>query len=385
MVIPGAAFAQNEHATWRWSFYVCLPIVSIALLVCLFALPRYSASTEKSVSTHFKEIDWVGHFLHAGTFIALGLATVFSGAAWPWGSIRQLAIWVVFVVTAVAYIVQQTFSIATTPERRIIPVYLLKKRIVLCTFLCTSGAAMTYGVALFYTPLFFEFTRGVGPVEAGLRLLSLTAAFIVAIFSAHGLLPVVKFYMPFFLSGGVLLLVGGISLMTVTTHTPLAAVMGFDALIGAGVGLMWNLSIPVCSAILEDQEERLDQATLHSIAQLGGTAISLSISAAIYQNIGLQLIKKAAQFTGFKHTEILALLSGAKSDVLDRFSPEVKTLVIEAIVKTISRLYFVVIAGAALAFVASVFLKIEPLTFNKWYRRKDPEGLLRGDEVYEMR
>ncbi|KAI3317985.1 MFS general substrate transporter [Xylariaceae sp. AK1471] len=385
--VIGAGFAQTEHATWRWAFYLCLPILIAALLICIFALPRYSPPTEKSVSTHFKEIDWVGHILHAGTFISLGLATVFSGSTWPWGSVPQLTVWVVFTVTAVAYIVQQTFSIATKPERRIIPIHLLQKRIVLLTFLCTLGASITYGVTLYYTPLFYAFTREIGPVEAGLRLLCLTAFFIIAIFIAHALLPVAKFYMPFFLTGAVLLLIGGISLHTVTTHTRLAVVMGFDAIIGAGVGILWNLSIPVCSAVLEDQEERLDQSTLHSIAQLGGTAISLSVSAAIYQNIGLSLVKEAAQFTGYKDTEILALLTGAKSDILDAFSPEVKTLVIEAIVKTISRLYFVVIGGAVLCFVASGFLKIEPLEFNKWYRRKDPEdGPPREKStVYELR
>jgi hypothetical protein len=356
-------------------------------LICIFALPSYSPPTEKSVSTHFKEIDWVGHILHAGTFISLSLATVFSGAAWPWGSIPQLTIWVIFVVVAVSYIVQQTFSIATKPERRIIPVHLLQKRIVFLTFLCTLGAGITYGVALYYTPLFYAFTRQIGPIEAGLRLLCLTAFFIVAIFIAHALLPLTRFYMPFFLTGGVLLLVGSISLQTVTTHTPLIAVMGFDAILGAGVGILWNLSIPVCSAVLEDLEDRLDQTTLHSIAQLGGTAISLSAAAAIYQNIGLQLVKDAAQFMGFKDTEILALLSGAKSDVLDAFSPEVKTLVIEAIVKTISRLYFVVIAGAVLCLVASGFLKIEPLEFTKWYRRKDSEAGSRPEKsvVYDLR
>ncbi|KAI0479586.1 major facilitator superfamily domain-containing protein [Xylaria cf. heliscus] len=388
--VIGAGFAQNEHATWRWSFYLCLPALVIALLLCIFALPSYSASTEKSVSTYFKEIDWIGHILHSGTFITFGLATVFSGNAWPWGSVPQLAIWVIFVTVAVAYIVQQTFSIGIKPERRILPVHLLKKRIVLLTFLCTLAAAMTYGVAFYYEPLFYVFTRAIGPLEAGLRLLCLTALFIVAIFLTHALLPLARYYMPFFLFGGALLLAGGIALNTVTSHTPLAAVMVFSAIIGAGVGVLWNLAIPVCSAVLETQEERLDQTTLHSIAQLGGTAFSLSVSAAIYRNIGLKLVKDAAGFTGFKDTEILALLSGAKSTMLDSFSPEVRKLVIDAIVVTISRLYFTVIGGAALCFLAAIFLKIEPLHIKRWIKTKNPENGTKASEeekaaVYELR
>ncbi|KAI0102052.1 major facilitator superfamily domain-containing protein [Nemania sp. FL0031] len=392
--VIGAGFAENERTTWRWSFYFSLPILTIALLLCIFTLPSYSPPTKKSVSTHFKEIDWIGHLLHSGTFISFGLATVFSGAAWPWGSVPQLAIWVIFVTVAVAYIVQQTFSIGVKPERRILPIHLLKKRVVILTSLCTLGAAITYGVTFYYTPLFYAFIREMQPLEAGLRLLCFTALFIFSIFLSHAVLPLAKYYMPFFVFGGALLLAGGISYHTITSHTSLAAVMAFSAILGAGVGVLWNLAIPVCSAVLETQEDRLDQTTLHSIAQLGGTAISLSISAAIYWNIGLRTVKEAARFTGFTDKDILALLSGAESTMLDAFSSDVRELVIDAIVSTISQLYFIVISGAVLCFVAALGLKIEPLQFKRWIRARDPEkGAEKGAEestidkavVYELR
>ncbi|KAI1133446.1 major facilitator superfamily domain-containing protein [Nemania abortiva] len=392
--VIGAGFAENERATWRWSFYFNLPILAIALLLCIFSLPSYSAPTKKSVSTHFKEIDWVGHILHSGTFISFGLATVFSGSAWPWGSVPQLAVWVIFVTVAVAYIVQQTFSIGVKPERRILPIHLLKKRIVLLTSLCTLGAAITYGVTFYYTPLFYAFIREMQPLEAGLRLLCFTALFIFAIFLSHAVLPLARYYMPFFVFGGALLLAGGISYHTITSHTSLAAVMAFSAILGAGVGILWNLAIPVCSAVLETQEERLDQTTLHSIAQLGGTTISLSVSATVYWNIGLKMVKEAARFTGFADTDILALLSGAESTMLDSFSSDVRELVIDAIVATISQLYLIVISGAVLCFVASLGLRIEPLQFKRWIRTRDAEkGAEKSAEespienavVYELR
>lgn len=352
---------------------MCLPIIVIALILCLFALPNYSAATGKSVSRHFKEIDWVGHTLHATTCISFGLAAVFSGAVWPWGSVRQQVIWAIFGASAFAYVVQQALSIATKPERRIIPIYLLKKRVVLLTFLPTFGAAVTYGVALYYTPLFYAFAREIGPLEAGLRLMSLTAFFIISIFVAHALLPWARLCMPFYLGGNVLLLTAAILLRTIAPHSSLPAFMGFNALIGAGVGIQWNLSVPVCSAVLEDAEERLDQTTLHSLAQLGGTAIALSISAAIYRNIGLDLVKKAVNFRGYTDAEILALLSGAESAMLNAFRPEVKTLVIDAVAETIGHIYFVAIGGAALALLASVFLRFEPLDLPRLVWRNAAE------------
>ncbi|KAI1113943.1 major facilitator superfamily domain-containing protein [Nemania sp. NC0429] len=382
--VIGAGFAQNEHATWRWSFYLTLPIIVVASLLCIVTMPSYSVPSEKSVSRHLKEIDWVGHILHSSTFISFGLATVFSGSAWPWGSAPQLASWVIFVAAAVAYIVQQTFSIGIKPERRILPIHLLEKRIVLLTFLCTLGAAITYGVTLYYTPLFYIFTHEMEPLEAGLRLLSFTALFIFTIFISHATLPLARYYMPFFVFGGALLLGGGVAYHTITSVTPLATVTVFSGILGAGVGVLWNLAIPACSAVLETQEDRLDQTTLHSVAQLGGTAISLSISASIYRNIGLKMVKDAVGFTGFTDTEIIALLSGVKSTMLEAFSPEVRELVIAAIVTTISQIYYIIIAGAALCFVASLFLKFEPLRFEHWIMPITPEkGGEKDVEAYE--
>ncbi|KAI0394065.1 MFS general substrate transporter [Xylariaceae sp. FL0594] len=391
--VIGAALAQDEKATWRWSFYLCLPTLTAALLLCVLVLPRYSAPAGKTVSRHLREIDWLGHSLHVSTCISFGLATVFSGPAWPWGSVRQQVIWAIFGASAFAYVVQQALSIATKPKRRIIPIYLLKKRVVLLTCLCTAGAAVTYGVALYYTPLLFAFAREIGPLEAALRLLSLTASFIIAIFVTHAVLPWARFYMPFYLGGNVLLLTATILLRTSAPYTSLPALMGFNALIGAGVGVQWNLSVPVSSAVLADTEEQLDQTTLHSLAQLGGTAIALSISAAVYGNVGLGLVKKAVRFRGYTDMEILALLSGAESAMLDAFSPEARTLVIGAVAETIGRIYYVAIGGAALALLASVFLRFEPLHLPRliWAsaaddRRKDGPGIELSEGVnYDSR
>jgi hypothetical protein len=114
------------------------------------------------------------------------------------------------------------------------------------------------------------------------------------------------------------------------------------------------------------------------------------VSATVYWNVGLKMVREAGGFTGFADTDILALLSGAESTMLDAFSPDVRELVIDAIVATISQLYFIVISGAALCFVAALFLRVEPLRFKRWIKTKDAEK--GADEsqkekavVYELR
>ncbi|CAJ2502509.1 Uu.00g099030.m01.CDS01 [Anthostomella pinea] len=360
----GGAFADSEHATWRWAFYFALPLCAIGLVLLIISFPKYRVPTTKSV-TQFREIDWIGNFLHMGTFLLFGSASLFSGGNWPWNSGSAIAIWIVFSVVAIAYVVQQTFSIGTAPERRIFPCYLMGNRTVLLTFICTGCAAMVYGVTLYYTPIFYAFTHNRGPLEAAVRLLPFISVFIVMIFVAGGLLPVVRVYMPFYVAGAVFILVGGGLFHTIKPSTSESAVMGFSALIGGGVGIIWQLAIPLCSVVLQEPEERLDQAALHNMAQLGGTAIALSIAGAVYQNVGLQLLKDAVGFMGFSDHEIRELLAGVYSPILAGGNPAVLALVVDAVTETIVRCFYLLIAAGAVCFVAACCLRIEALRFVK--------------------
>ncbi|KAI1331789.1 major facilitator superfamily domain-containing protein [Xylariaceae sp. FL0255] len=361
--VIGAGFSQTPHATWRWSFYLVLPMMIFALLLLALTLPNYSVATEKSVSKHFKEIDWIGHTLHVSLFVLLAVTCVYSGDTWAWSSIPELTVWIVIGSLTLSYGLQQFFSLGVKPERRILPVHLFKHRAVLFSWFCTFSAALTYGVTLYYTPLLYIFAQDTNPLEVGLRLLCFTASFIISTFVAHGLLPVVKYYMPIFQVGATLLLIGGVLFHTISPATSTGTVMGFDILIGAGVGTLWNLAIPVCSIVLKDREDRLDMTTLHSVAQLGGTAIALSASALIYHNEGITLLRPS--FNGYSTDDLMGLLSGTESSILMAFPAEVRTLVTNAIITTIVKCFTIAIAAGVLAFIAAAALRVEPLEFRR--------------------
>ena len=79
------------------------------------------------------------------------------------------------------------------------------------------------------------------------------------IFVSGGLLPAVRYYMPIYVLGAALMLVASGLMHTVAFDTAEAKVMGFEALLGAGLGLMWQAMLPISSVVLPPQE-RLDAA-----------------------------------------------------------------------------------------------------------------------------
>ncbi|KAK7946737.1 Major facilitator superfamily transporter [Apiospora aurea] len=364
--IIGGAFAENEHATWRWAFYFVLPLGGIIAATCLGLYPSYKVPTSKPLTKHLKEFDYVGCALHMGTFVLLGLACIFSGPTWDWDSGASIAVWVLFGVTLLAYVLQQSFCIFTSPENRIFPVSLLAHRAVALTAVGTSCAAVGYGATLYYTPIYFAFTRGTGALASAVRLLPFTGVFVFMMFLVGGMLPRVRYYMPCYLAGAILMLVGAGCQQTITTQSPEGYVMGLEALVGAGIGMIWQVGVPVSSVVLPPHQ-RLDAAAVFNMAQLGGVAISLSIAGSIYQNVGFDLVRDTiGGLSGdYSDADIRLLLGGARSSILSAGHPEVVPRAIEAITTTILRCFYLSVAAGALCFIAACCMKLEALEFKK--------------------
>ncbi|KAK8877376.1 major facilitator superfamily domain-containing protein [Apiospora arundinis] len=362
--IIGGAFAENEHATWRWAFYFVLPLAGIIAVACLALYPSYKVPTNKPVSQHLKEFDYLGCVLHMGTFVLLGLACIFSGPTWDWDSGESIAVWVLFGVTLIAYMLQQRFCILTTPENRIFPVSVLAHRAVALTAVGTSCAAIGYGATLYYTPIYFAFTRGTGALASAVRLLPFTGVFVFMMFLVGGLLPVVRYYMPFYLAGAIFMLIGAGCQQTITPESSEGYVMGLEALVGAGIGILWQVGVPVSSVVLPPHQ-RLDAAAVFNMAQLGGVAISLSIAGSIYQNVGFDLVHDAVGEFGYPDEDVRLLLGGVQSSILSAAHPEVVPRAIEAVTTTILRCFYLSVAAGALCFIAACCMKFEALEFKK--------------------
>lgn len=164
--IIGALFAENSHLTWRWAFYILLPflLVVVAPPAATIAPPPPAIHAGRSFLKNMAGLDWVGFVLHTASLVLLCCATVFSGLTWPWNSGAAIAIWVITGLVIIAYILQQKFCLFTTPEHRLIPLEVFAERTVLLVCINQCMITVGYAVSIYYTPLFFSFARGDGPV-----------------------------------------------------------------------------------------------------------------------------------------------------------------------------------------------------------------------------
>ena len=157
----------TTHISWRWIFYVNLPLGLLALAAIAVALPSASERVQHS-------IDYVGATLLAVGLSSLVLLTTLGGNRYAWGSVEIVALGAVAVVGIGAFIWQE--SRAAEP---ILPLHLFRNRV----FAVTSAIGFVIGFALFgaltYLPLFQQVVRGATPTESGLQLIPVMAGVLI--------------------------------------------------------------------------------------------------------------------------------------------------------------------------------------------------------------
>ncbi|KAH6670608.1 MFS drug efflux transporter [Halenospora varia] len=352
--VIGGAFSDSS-AGWRWAFYINLCIGAVCAPVYLFLLPNRDPRPGVKFLERGKEMDYLGCVLVVGAFVSGVMAINWGGLTYAWGSGRIIGL---FVTSGVLFIVlglQQVYLVGTTVERRLIPVEFFGSRTVLILFATTAASGAAAFVPIYMIPIFFQFTRGDGALDAGVRLLPFIALLVFSIFGNGALMAKFGYYMPWYTVGGLLAVIGGACMYTVDQSTSVANIYGFSIILGFGIGLWTQASFSVAQAVVSPH---LIPSAVGFItcAQFLGITLSLAIANSLFLNESQ--ISISAILPGIPLSEIRAAMEGTSS-LLDRLGMEVREMVIRAIVEAIGRTFILVIVAGALVVVLSLGMKRE--------------------------
>ncbi|BCS01247.1 putative MFS drug efflux transporter [Aspergillus luchuensis] len=355
--IIGGAFTDSS-AGWRWSFYINLCIGAICAPVYLFMLPNKDPRPGVSLGARAREIDYLGGILTIGAFISGVMAISFGGATYPWNSAKIIGLFCCSGVLFILLGIQQGIPVLTTKERRLFPVEFLRSRTILILFAMTASGGTLIFLPVYMCPLFFQFTRGDSALESGVRLLPFIILMIVAVIGNGAILSTHGLYMPWFLAGGILCLIGSALMYTVGLTTSVAHIYGYTVLIGFGVGLFSQASFSIAQAVAEPHMASSAVGFI-TCAQISGCTIALAIANALFLNKSVEGIK--AVLPNVSSSEVELAITGTGSQLFDGLTEETKNKVLEAIVKALNNSYILSMVAAALVVVLSVFMKREKL------------------------
>jgi EmrB/QacA subfamily drug resistance transporter len=254
--------------SWRWIFYVNLPIGIAAFAVLAVTLP---SATERVHHT----IDYLGTGLLALGLSALVLMCTLGGTSFSWGSPVIIGLGVGAVVLMAAFV--RAERAAAEP---VLPPRLFKNQV----FTVTSGIGFVVGFALFgsvtYLPLFLQVVNGATPTTSGLEILPLMAGLLITSIGSGQLITRTGRYKPFPIIGTAVMVVGLALLSTMSSTTSRLTASLFMFVLGLGLGsVMQVLVLAVQNAVeYKDLGVATSGATLfRSIGGSIGTAILGSV------------------------------------------------------------------------------------------------------------
>jgi MFS family permease len=217
--VIGGAFVESS-ATWRWAFYINLIVAGLFSPVYLFCIPSFKPRQGTKSLALVREFDVVGAVLSIGAITTLIMATNLGGTLYPWNSGQIIALFVVSFVLFILFGIQQTYTIFTSPTRRIFPVQFIRNWNAILLFCCAAAVNTSGFIPVYYVPLYFQFTRGDSAITAAVRLLPLIFVLSAAILANGHLMSRFSYFQPWYIFGSILTLIGGV-LLCMPLTTPL--------------------------------------------------------------------------------------------------------------------------------------------------------------------
>jgi EmrB/QacA subfamily drug resistance transporter len=221
----------TSHASWRWIFYINLPLGALALAVLALALP---AAGER----RRRQVDYLGTVLLAVCLASLVLATTLGGTTYAWGSWQIVGLGVLAAAALAAFV----WAEHRAPEP-VLPPQLFANPV----FRVTCAIGFVVGFALFgaltYLPLFQQVVRGLSPTASGLQLLPLMAGLLAASIGSGQLISRRGRYKAFPIVGTAVAALGLLLLSGLDADTGTVEAGLFMLVLGAGLGFVMQVLV----------------------------------------------------------------------------------------------------------------------------------------------
>ena len=221
-----------ESLSWRWVFYVNMPIGALAVVIVITRLHLHTP-------THHHRIDYLGAALLSGCVGSLILLTTWGGSQYAWGSSTIIGLGIAGVVLLAAFIWRETRA-----AEPILPLRLFRSSV----FSVANAIGFTIGMAMFgaiiFIPLFLQIVYGASPTASGLRMLPLIAGLLVATISSGQVITRIGRYRAFPIAGTAILIVGMYLLSRLQVGTAPWVASVYMLVVGIGIGLVMQVIDP---------------------------------------------------------------------------------------------------------------------------------------------
>ncbi|RHZ62631.1 hypothetical protein CDV55_106177 [Aspergillus turcosus] len=320
----GGAF--TEYTTWRWCFYINLPIGGVVAILLFFTrIPDTDKSREISVlQTIWTKLDLIGFALFAPSTIQLLLALDYGGNQYAWNSATVIGLFCGAGGTFIVFLIWEYFK---------------------------GDEAMffffaTLQLVIYYLPIYFQAIKGASPMMSGVDLLpSILSQLVGTLFSGVAVTRM-GYYLPFVVASSIITTVGHGMLSTLSPSSSTGKWIGYQIIVGFGRGLGLQMPFVAVQNTLPPSMVSISMSLLTFLQTLGG-ALFLTFGETTFTNSLRNTIPTYAK--GVNSQAIVE--AGASNIRAIVTNPNTLAGVLVAYSKSIDRVFYLTIACSGIAFL----------------------------------
>ena len=338
----------TDVISWRWIFYINIPIGIAALFIT-------SAALTMPLSRRQHKIDWLGAGLVVASVTSFLLYLNWAGDHYGWTDPRSLAFAIGALVLAVVFVL-----VELRVQEPIIPMQLFRNSI----FTVSNIYGFIMGFAMFggiiFLPIYFQGVMGMSATRSGMAMVPMVAGILSMSITSGQLITRFGRYKIFPVAGSVILAIGLLLLSTLQVDTPYWRIAIYAFLFGGGLGFTMQTIIVAAQNAVDMRDMGVSTSAITFMRSLGG-AVGTAVFGALLNSRLANYLAEGMGDADIPLTSGNPEVAANNIETMQQLEEPMRGVVLGAYTNALTDLFLFSVPVVVLAFVVSLFLKEIPL------------------------